>query len=439
MFVRKLALSRRTFLRGLGVTLGLPMLDAMVPALSAATGKPTPRLGCLYIPNGIIHGPWIPSAVGSGFELSPSLSPLAGVRDQLLVLTGLAHLEADSKGDGNGDHPRASAVWLSGVHAWTNGPAKLGTTLDQVAADTLGQDTPVRSLELALEKATQIGCDTTDCFFSNTIAWRSPTTPLPMEPHPRVVFERLFGDGGTAAQRRAQMRTSASILDSITREVESLTNTLGSSDRAKLDEYVGAVRDVERRIQVAEQKTVDSAQALPERPIDIPESYEEHARLMFDLQVLAFQADITRVTTTLMGREQSARAFPQIGISEQHHSLSHHMNNPELMARKAVIDKHLVSLLAYFLEKLETTPDGDGSLLDHTFVLYGGGLGDPNNHDHTNLPCLLAGGRAFAKSGRHVRYPERTPMANLFLNVLDKLGVPVPEKIGDSTEHLADI
>jgi hypothetical protein len=356
-----------------------------------------------------------------------------------MVLSGLSHAEADSKGDGNGDHPRASAVWLSGVHAWSSGPPKLGVTLDQIAAETLGRDTPVASLELALERATQIGCDTTDCFFSNTISWRTPTTPLPMEPHPRVVFERLFGDGGTAAQRRSQMRKTGSILDSVTREVASINRLLGAGDRSKLDEYVSAVRDVEQRIQVAEKHTVDSAQALPERPIDIPESYEDHARLMFDLQVLAFQGDITRVTTMLMGREQSARAFPQIGINEQHHSLSHHMNNPELMAKKALIDRHLVSLYGYFLERLKATPDGDGTLLDHTFVLYGGGLYNPNNHDHSNLPCLLAGGTSMLKTGRHIHYADKTPMANLFLSVLDRLGVPVPERIGDSTEHLANL
>jgi len=438
MYIKKLALSRRTFLRGLGVTLSLPFLDAMVPALGAVT-KATPRVGCIYIPNGIIHGSWIPAEAGSNYELSPSLAPLANVREQLTVLTGLSHSEADSKGDGNGDHPRASAVWLSGVHAWTNGPATLGVTFDQIAAETLGKDTPVRSLELALEKATQIGCDTTDCFFSNTISWRTPATPLPMEPHPRIVFERLFGDGGSAASRRAQMRRTGSILDSVTQEVASLTRTLGSSDRAKLDEYVGAVRDVEKRIQVAQEHTADSAQALPERPIDIPDSYEDHARLMFDLQHLAFQSDITRVFTMLTGREQSARSFPQIGINEQHHSLSHHMENPELMAKKALIDRHIVSLLAYFLEKLKATPDGDGTLLDHTFVIYGGGLGNGNNHDHTNLPCLLAGGNAFLKSGRHLRYDKKTPMANLFLSLLDRIGVPVPERIGDSTEHLANL
>jgi uncharacterized protein DUF1552 len=447
-FISKMALPRRTFLRGMGATVALPFLDAMVPALTAmakTAAKPVARLGCIYIPNGYIQGAWVPTTAGAGFELTPSLSPLAAVQDQLIVLSGLDHLEANSKGDGNGDHPRATAVWLTGVHAWAtadgvSGQARLGTSVDQIAAQELGKGTPLPSIELGLESATQITCDAGDCFFSNSISWRTPTTPLGPEAHPRVVFERLFGDGGSAAQRLAQIRKTGSILDSVTREVTGLEKALGSSDRSKLTEYLGAVRDVEQRIQGAEQRGDQSDQALPDRPVDIPEAFEDHARLMYDLQVLAYQADITRVFTMMVGREASATAFPQIGLPEQHHSLSHHLNNPDLMAKKARIDKHLVSLFAYFLEKLRQTPDGDGSLLDHALILYGGGLGNSNLHMHNNLPCLLAGGAASQlKGGRHLNYTEGTPMANLLLSMLDKVGVPTPEKIGDSTSHLSDL
>jgi hypothetical protein len=443
MFVMKKALPRRTFLRGLGVTLGLPFLDAMVPAMSVlAATKPVTRLGFVYHPNGIIHGSWIPSAVGSGFDLSPSLAPLASVRDRVLVLSGLSHLEANSKGDGNGDHPRSTAVWLSGVHAWssndaTSGQVQLGITADQIAAQVLGKDTRLPSLETAVENPTQIACDTGDCFFSNTISWRSPTTPLSMETHPRVVFERLFGDSGSAAQRRAQTKSTGTILDSVNKEVARLNSTLGAGDRHKLQEYVESVREIEQRIKNAERGMNDSAD-LPEPPVDAPELFDDRARLMYDLQVLAFQADLTRVITMMASREGSGLSFPQIGIPEQHHSLSHHLDNPNLMAKKAKIDQHLVSLFAYFLQKLQATPDGDGSLLDHSLILYGGGLGNSNLHDHANLPCLLAGGASGAlKSGRHLNFAEGTPKANLVLAVLDKAGVPTPEKIGDSTAHLS--
>jgi hypothetical protein len=444
MFVTKKALPRRMFLRGMGVTLGLPFLDAMVPAMStlAAAAKPTARLGFVYHPNGIIHNQWIPSAVGAGFELSPSLAPLASVRDRLVVLSGLSHLEANSKGDGNGDHPRSTAVWLSGVHAWssndaTSGQVQLGTTADQIAAKTIGRETRLPSLELAVENPTQIACDTGDCFFSNTISWRTPTTPLPMETHPRVVFERLFGDSGSAAQRRAQTKATGTILDSVNREVARLNNTLGAGDRLKLQEYVESVREIEQRIKNSE-RGMDDTTDLPEPPVDAPDSFDERARLMYDLQVLAFQADLTRVFSMLASREGSALSFPQIGIPEQHHSLSHHLDNPNLMAKKAKIDQHLVSLFAYFLQRLQATPDGDGTLLDHSLILYGGGLGNSNLHDHANLPCLLAGGAAGQlKGGRHLSYPERTPKANLLLAVLDMAGVPTPETIGDSTAHLS--
>ena len=442
MIISKLALPRRTFLRGMGATVALPLLDAMVPAATAlarTAARPATRLGFVYIPNGVIQEQFVPAATGAGFGLSPSLSPLAPVQDRLLVLSGLAHRQADSFGDGNGDHPRATAVWLSGVHAWERrgriGPTsiQLGTTADQLAARYLGAETPLPSLELVLEKPTAISCDSGDCFYSNTISWRDPTTPLEMEPHPRVVFERLFGDGGTAADRRAQVRQTGSILDSVTEEALSLERTLGPADRNKLSEYLDSVRDLEQRIGRAEARDDRAEIELPDRPIDIPEDFEEYATLMFDLLALAWQADVTRVGTLMMARETSPRTFPQIGVPDQHHTVSHHRNDPDYMARKAKIDLYHVSLLSRFLQKLRDTPDGDGNLLDHSMTVYGGGIGNGNLHEHTNLPCLVAGGGGGRlKGGRHLAYPEDTPMANLLLTILDKAGVPA-EKLGDST------
>ena len=442
MIITKKALPRRTFLRGMGATMALPLLDAMVPAASAlaqTAADPVRRLGFVYVPNGVIQEQWIPATTGRGFAFSPILSPLEPFRDQLLVLSGLAHRQADSFGDGNGDHPRATAVWLSGVHAWERrgrqGPTqiKLGTTADQIAARELGTQTPLPSLELVLEAPTAIACDTGDCFYSNTISWRNPTTPLNMEAHPRVVFERLFGEGGSAADRLAQIQQTGSILDSVTEEVARLERTLGPGDRTKLDEYLDAVRDVEQRIQRSENRGDESLLELPERPVDIPETFDEHAKLMFDLQMLAYQADITRVFTLMMARETSPRTYPHIGVPDQHHTVSHHRNDPEYIAKKAKIDTYHIQVLGYFLDKLRNTPDGDGNLLDHSMIIYGGGIGNGNLHEHTNLPCLVAGGGGGRiKGGRHRAYPEDTPMANLLVTVLDKAGVPA-EKLGDST------
>src|SRR5262245_59053449 len=444
MIITKMALPRRTFLRGVGAALALPLLDAMVPALSAASQSAAPkRLGFIYgSPNGIIQKAFVPTTVGADFELSPILTPLAPVKDHLLVLSGLAHRQADSFGDGNGDHARGTAVWLSGVHAWDRrGPGggdavTLGVTVDQIAAEHFGRDTQLPSLELVLERPTQIACDSTDCFFSNTISWRSATTPNPMEPHPRVVFERLFGEGGSAAQRLAQTRKTGSLLDSVMQEVSGLQKRLGSSDRSKLGEYLQSVREIEKRIQNAEQKGSTSELALPARPTDIPDEFEEHAKLMFDLQVLAYQADVTRVFSMLMAREGSPRTYPQIGVPEQHHPVSHHRDDPALIAKKQKIDTYHVYLLGYFLEKLKATPDGDGSLLDHSMILYGGGMGDGNLHEHSNLPTLVAGKLAGQlRTNQHIAYPANTPMANLFTTVLDKVGVHV-DKIGDSNGRL---
>ena len=289
------------------------------------------------------------------------------------------------------------------------------------------------SLELVLEKPTAISCDSGDCFYSNTISWRDPTTPLEMEPHPRVVFERLFGDGGTAADRQAQVRQTGSILDSVTQEALSLERTLGPADRNKLSEYLESVRDLEQRIGRAESRSDETEIELPDRPIDVPEDFEEYAKLMFDLLALAYQADITRVGTLMMARETSPRTFPQIGVPDQHHTVSHHRNDPDYMARKAKIDMYHISLLAHFLDRLRSTPDGDGNLLEHSMIVYGGGIGNGNLHEHTNLPCLVAGGGGGRlKGGRHLAYQADTPMANLLLSVLDKAGVQA-EELGDSS------
>jgi hypothetical protein len=439
MFITKKALPRRTFLRGLGTTLALPFLDAMVPAMSAKSARATPRLGFVYVSNGVILEQWVPTAVGADFELPPILKPLAPVRDHLNVLSGLAHLQADTFGDGTGDHPRASAVWLTGVHAYDRTQpgveVKLATTADQLAARVIGQGTRLPSLELNLDMPSQGSCDSGDCFYVNTVSWRNETTPNPAESHPRIVFKRLFGDGGSASQRIALAKNTGTILDSVTQEVNRLANSLGASDRTKLTEYLDSVREVEQRIQTTESQSAQSVE-LPERPVDIPDTFEAHTKLMFDLQVLAYQADITRVFSMIMARELSSRTYPNIGVPDQHHPVSHHRNDPELIAKKAKIDTYHVLLLDYFLEKLKATPDGDGSLLDHSLILYGGGMGNGNLHRHSNLPCLLAGklGGEF-KTGRHVAYPENTPMSNLLLNILDKVGVNI-EKMGDSTGRL---
>ncbi len=442
MIVTKMALPRRTFLRGAGAMLALPLLDAMVPALSAlakTAAKPVPRIGFIYIPNGVMQVHWTPKGEGTDFEWSPILSPLAAFRDRVLVVSGLAHRQAESFGDGNADHHRATAAWLSGVHAWTRRTGleiRLSTTADQLAAAHLGKQTRLPSLELALESPTSIACDSgADCFYSHTVSWRTPTTPLPAEIHPRVVFDRLFGDGGSAAQRLAQVRKTASILDSVTEDAARLQQRLGASDRTKLNEYLDSVRAVEQRLQTGD-KDQDPALVLPERPTDIPGTLEEHARLMFELQALAYQADITRVFTLLIGREQTNRTYPEIGVADGHHAVSHHQHDPVLVAKKAKIDTYHVRLLGDFLERLRTTPDGDGSLLDHSMILYGSGLGDGDLHSHNDLPVLVAGGGSGQlKGGRHIKLPE-TPMANLLVSLLDKVGVPT-EQLGDSTGKLS--
>lgn len=439
MFITKRTLSRRTFLRGAGTVAALPLLDAMIPPLQAQA-LPTPRLGFVYIPNGVILEQWTPMVQGTGFDLPPILQPLSNVREQFNVLSGLAHREADSKGDGTGDHPRASAVWLTGVHAYDRTQpgveVKLAKTADQIAADVLGQETQLRSLELTLEEPRAGACDSGDCFYVNTVSWMNETTPNLTEFHPRIVFERLFGDGGSAEDRMKRMASRASILDSITGEVNRLAGTLGSGDRNKLDEYLGSVREVERRIENAESHAAREVR-LPDRPTSVPDSFDDHARLMFDLQVLGFQADVTRVSSMVMGRELSSLTFPQIGVPEGHHGISHHRGEADLIAKKARIDVYHSQLFAYFLERMQSIEDGDRTLLDNSLIVYGGGMGDGNLHGHTDLPCVLAGklGGKFT-TGRHVAYTNEEPMANLLLTILDKVGVHL-DTLGDSTGRLS--
>lgn len=443
MILTKRALPRRTFLRGVGATVALPLLDAMVPAFTPivkTAAKPVQRLGFAYIPNGAVMSKWTPVGEGNSFEFSPILSPLEPFRNRIQVLTGLDQRQAESLGDGVGEHVRATAVWLNGVHPKRTEGAdvRAGTTADQVAAIELGKETVLPSLELALEQNFAVGnCEHGySCVYQNTISWRTPTTPMPMETNPRVVFERLFGDGGSPAERRAQFRESNSILDSVTDQVARLRSTVGTADRERVTEYLDAVREIERRIQRAEANTGEIEVQLPERPVGIPDSFEDHIKLMFDLQVLAYQADITRVISFLIGRETSQRTYPQIGVPDPHHSTSHHQKNAEKLEKLVKINTYHVQMLAYFLDKLRSTPDGDGNLLDHAMILYGGCIRDGDLHNHVDLPLVLAGGGAGQlKGGRHLVYPKNTPMTNLLVTLVDKLGVPV-DTLGDSNGKL---
>lgn len=447
-FITKKALPRRTFLRGLGATVSLPLLDAMVPALTAqarSAAGPIRRLGFIYIPNGVVMDRWTPADGGPDrtLTLSPTLQPLEKFRDRVTVVSGLGHKQAESLGDGNGDHSRATTTWLSGVHPKRTEGADVrnGVTADQIAARELGADTPLPSLELALEANNLVGnCDIGySCVYMNTISWRTDTTPLPMENNPRVVFERLFGEGGSGQYRLAQMRRDRSILDSVLQDAIKLDRTLGAEDRATLAHYLDAIRDIEQRIGKSEARNADSPLSLPDRPLGVPDTFEEHIKLMFDLQVLAFRADLTRVVSLLLGRELSQRTYGQIGVVDPHHAISHHQDDAEKIAKLAKINAYHVQMLAHLVEQLHQTPDGAGTLLDHSILLYGGGISDGNLHNHSPLPlAMIGGGAGRLTGGRHLQYERDTPMANLLLSVLDKVGVR-PEKLGDSTGRLAHL
>jgi len=438
MFVTKKSLNRRTILRGMGAAVALPMLDSMIPAVSAAPA-PSIRLGWVYASHGVIWDEWKPKTTGKGFELTPNLKPLAKMNGKFNILSGLSHLEADTKGDGSGDHTRASAAWLTGVHAYDRTrpgvEMKLATTADQIAAKIIGKDSVIPSLELSVDTPSQGSCDSGDCFYVNTFSWRNDTTPNMTENNPRVVFERLFGDGGSGKQRLARVKKSGSILDSVMAEAGGLAASLGGSDRSKLNEYLDSVREIEQRIQSAEKQGEQNFD-LPDRPIGVPESFDQYVKLMCDLKVLAYQTDMTRVTTMILARELSGRTYPMIGIPGQHHLISHHRDDKDLMSQKARIDTYHVQLLSYFLEKLAATPDGDGSLLDHSLIMYGSGMGNGNLHRHSDLPILLAGTmNGKFKTGYHFAYKQDTPMANLLVTLLNAAGVPI-EKLGDSTGPL---
>lgn len=452
MIITRKALSRRTLLRGFGTSIALPFLDGMVPALAApnrAGAKPAVRMAFLYVPNGIIMKDWTPKSEGKGYELSKTLQPLAAHRERMVVLSGLDQYNGQALGDGAGDHARAGASWLTGVHPKKTQGADIlaGISADQVAARELGKATTLPSLELGLEDNRMAGnCDSGySCAYSNTVSWKSPTMPLPPEINPRAVFERLFGDGETTDPVvRAQMaRQDRSILDFVRADAARLGSGLGAGDKRKLGEYLDAVREIEVRVQKLE-KQDPNAVVLPtlDRPGGIPPTFEEHVNLMFDLMTIAFQADLTRVITLMIGREGSNRTHRDIGVPDAHHGLSHHFNDATKIDKLQKIDQHYVTQLASFLQKLHTAKEGDGTLLDNCMVMYGSSLSDGNRHEHVNLPAVLAGGGGGRiKGGRHIQYKKGTPMTNLFMTMLDTAGVQ-PEKIGDSTgkvEHLTDL
>ena len=425
MIITKKALPRRTFLRGMGAAVALPLLDAMVPsmtALASTAAAPVRRLGFVYMPMGCDLPRWTPP--GSGLtELSPSLQSLRPFVDQLTVISNL-----ELKNAYPGTHATSNAAFLSAARAkWTESTDYyLGTTVDQIAAQQIGSQTLLPSLELSMDLLQTVGqCDNGyACVYQNNLAWSSPTTPLPAEAHPRVVFERLFGEGGSAADRRAALKRKASLLDWVREDITRLQNKLGPEDRARVGQYLETVREVERRIQKAEAGTPDDQMPDLDRPAGVPAAYADHARLMFDLQALALQADGTRVITFQLARETSNRTYPEIGVPDPHHPLTHHGNDAEKITKMQKINAFHVSLFAYYLEKLRSTPDGDGNLLDHSLVLYGSGMGNPNIHDHVNLPIVVAGGAAGrVKGGRHIRYAEPTPLANLHLTLLERAGV----------------
>jgi hypothetical protein len=443
MIITKTALPRRTFLRGVGTTLVLPLLDAMIPSLTALADTPADparlrRLGFVFMPMGSDITRWTPPAPHRLDNLSPTLSPLERVKEQVNIISNLELLNAYP-----GTHATSNAAFLSAAKAKHTESTDyfLGTTVDQIAAKQIGKDSQLPSLELAMDLMATVGqCDNGfACVYQNNLSWSSPTTPLPAEAHPRIVFERLFGEGGSSAERRAALQKRASLLDAVTEDFARLKRQLGPADRARVSGYMESVREVERRIQKAE---VDAKQnALPDldRPVGVPASYADHARLMFDLQVLALQGDITRVITFQLARETSNRTYPEIGVPDPHHPLTHHGNDPDKIARMAKINQFHVSLFAYYLERLKATREGDGSLLDHSLVLYGSGMGNPNVHDHTNLPIIVAGGAAGnMKGGRHIKYDQPTPLANLHLTLLDKVGVRL-DKFGDSNGKVKEL
>jgi hypothetical protein len=449
MIVTRTHLPRRTFLRGMGAVIALPMLDAMTPAFAmpARAGKTPVRLAFTYVPNGITMADWTPQGEGTGFELTRILKPLERFRDDTVVLSGLGHRNGNALGDGPGDHARAAASYLTGVHPRKTAGADIenGISVDQIAAQHLADQTRLPSLELGCDDSRTVGnCDSGySCAYTNSLAWRGPATPMPPETNPRLVFERLFGDVDTSVPadvRARRLMHRRSILDLVGERTTRLVGDLGPSDRRKLDEYLTSIREIELRIERAEQDLTGITPTI-DKPTGIPVQYADYVNLMFDLQLVAFQTDLTRVITLMMGREGSLRTYPEIGVPDPHHPLTHHRGNPEWIERVTKINSLHMELFAGFVGKLKATPDGDGSLLDHSMIVYGSGLSDGNRHTHVDLPVLLVGRGGNLRLGSHIVYPQDTPMTNLYLTLLDRMGVQA-EKVGDSTgqiEHLTDL
>jgi Protein of unknown function (DUF1552) len=441
MFLTKKAIPRRTFLKNGRAVLALPLLDAMIPASTSwaqTPAKPVRRLGFVFIPMGCDQARWTPDGEGKLGELSPILSPLEPVKDHLTVITNTRLQNAYP-----GTHDTSNAAFLSAALAkhTESSDYYLGTTVDQIAAKEIGRDTQLESLQLAMDLNPLAGVCNNGyaCVYQNCLSWSSPTTPLPSEAHPRVVFERLFGEGGSAAERRAALQDRTSLLDSFTGNIAKLKQRVGSQDRARVDQYLDSVRQVESEIQRAEKSAAENTMADADRPVGVPAVFADHAKLMFDLQILAFQADITRVVTFQLTREQNNRTYPEIGVPDPHHPTSHHGGNPEKLAKIAKINTFHVSLFSEFLQRMKTTPDGDGSLLDHSVYLYGSGIGNSSIHDHENLPILVAGGTATGlKGGRHIRFGKGTNLANLHLTLLDRVGVHL-DSFMDSTGKIEDL
>jgi hypothetical protein len=440
MIITKKAMPRRTFLRAVGATMALPLLEAMVPAatpLAKTTANPARRLGFVFMPMGCDQSRWTPP--GDTLEqLSPILSSLAPVREHVIAISNLELQNAYP-----GSHATSNSAFLSAAKAKLTESTDyyLGTTVDQIAAQNIGRQTQLPSLELSMDLMQVVGqCDNGyACVYQNNLSWSSPTTPLPAEAHPRIVFESLFGEGGSMAERRAALRKKASLLDWFNEDIARLNRELGPGDRARVNQYLETVREVERRIQKAEVDAVDHPLNDLDRPVGVPTAYADHARLMFDLQVLALQGDVTRIITFQLARETSNRTYPEIGVPDPHHPLSHHGNDPAKIARMAKINQFHVSLFSEFIAKLKATKEGDGTLLDNTLYLYGSGIGNPNVHDHTNLPILVAGGSATGlKGGRHIQYGKPIPLANLHLTLLDKVGVHL-DKFADSNGKVDEL
>jgi hypothetical protein len=443
MIITKKHLDRRMFLRGVaGTAIGLPLLDAMIPALTAQSKtalKPQLRCAFIYTPHGVILDKWVPKQTGFGYEITPMLSPLTNFKDRFTVVSNLAENKGKQAGSG---HASSSATWLNGAQTKDTAgeDVQAATTIDQIIAKKIGQDTPIPTLELGIEDVSNmIGvCDgTSSCAYLNTMSWRTPTTPLPAEINPRVVFERMFGDANNAAERMARLQDDRSLLDSVTKAASKLQKNVGGQDRTRISDYLENLREIERRIAQVERRNSQNEQALPDSPIGVPEAYEDHVNLMFDLQALAFQADITRVITFMMSRELNSRTYPQIGVPDQHHSVSHHQYNPVQMEKHQKIGTYHVKLYSRFLETLAKTQDGEGTLLDHTMMMYGSGMGDSNVHSHDPISVLLVGGaNGQHKGGQHIQPAKGTPLANLLLNQLEMAGIP-QANIGDSTGKIA--